>query len=360
MCRCEKRLNIAFYLPGATKIVSGGYKIIYTYANILSQRGHKVSILYGDQNLRGIPMIYAAQNLRRLAIYVIFGTRPRWFELERNIEVKYLLNGLSECDVEGKDVIIATAVDTATDVYSLQGITAKKCYFIQDFENWKVDERYVIDTFRLGLHMITVSEYLKGVIQKYTKDEVSVVPNAIDLESFQIINPIEKRDAYTISMLYHILPNKGSRFGIDALKKLKKDFPQLRAAVFGTCSRPKDLPKWIKYTKKASRDQLVYIYNHSALFLCPVIHEGFGLTGAESMACGCALVSTDYAAGKEYAIDGWNALLCEAKNTQSLYDKAKTCMEDDDLRIRIARQGAEDIKKLSWERAVEMFERELI
>ena len=156
------------------------------------------------------------------------------------------------------------------------------------------------------------------------------------------------------------MPNKGSIFGIRALVKLKKEFPELDATVFGTSKRPQELPGWITYRKNAAKEQLADIYNHSALFLCPVIHEGFGLTGAESMACGCALVSTDYEAGKEFAEHGQNALLCETGSAGKLFENAKRCILDDQLRIRLASQGAEDVKRMTWERALEKFERELV
>lgn len=353
-------MNIAFYLPGATNVVSGGYKIIYTYANLLNRKGHTVTILFGSHNLRGVPLIYGIRPLRKWMIERVFGRRPKWFDLDSGVKVRYLLDGLKESDAAGEDALIATAADTAEDVAVLQNIRAKKCYFVQDFENWKIDDAEVIRTYRLGLFMITVSQYMKSCIRKYAWEEAAVVENAIDLETFRVVNPICRRKACTVSMLYHQLPNKGSIFGIRALVKLKKEFPELEATVFGTCKRPRELPGWITYKRNVTKEQLADIYNRSALFLCPVIHEGFGLTGAESMACGCALIATDYEAGKEFAADGRNALLCETGSAEKLFENAKRCILDDQLRIRLARQGAEDAKNMSWERAVEKFERELV
>ena len=99
--------------------------------------------------------------------------------------------------------------------------------------------------------------------------------------------------------------------------------------------------------------------NNSSVFLCPTIREGFGLTGAESMACGCALVSTNYAGVREYAVDGRNSLLCDVNSENSLYKALKRCMEDNNLRIRLARTGNEDIQAFSWKSAIDKFERML-
>ena len=157
-------------------------------------------------------------------------------------------------------------------------------------------------------------------------------------------------------MLYHALEHKGSKYGIEALLELKKDYPELEAELFGVPERPEGLPEWIHYTQNASAAQLKEIYNKTAIFLCPTIKEGFGLTGAESMACGCALVTTDYEGAREYAEDRRNAVMCKIMDSEALCAAMKTLIENDDLRCRIASAGSENVKKLSWENSVAAFE----
>lgn len=41
--------------------------------------------------------------------------------------------------------------------------------------------------------------------------------------------------------------------------------------------------------------------NHARVFLCTSRQEGFGLTGLESIFCGCVLVTTDCRGIREYA-----------------------------------------------------------
>ena len=56
------------------------------------------------------------------------------------------------------------------------------------------------------------------------------------------------------------------------------------------------------------------ILNYASIFICSSINEGFGLTGAESMACGCALATTSYPAVFEYAVDKKNCLVSPVKD----------------------------------------------
>ncbi len=101
-------------------------------------------------------------------------------------------------------------------------------------------------------------------------------------------------------------------------KKLKEKYPNLQATLFGPSSRSKDIPKWIKYIHAANQQELNHIYNEAAIYMYPAIKEGFGLTGAEAMACGCAYVSSDYGGLHEYMISGRNVLLSAPKDVQGL------------------------------------------
>ena len=115
-----------------------------------------------------------------------------------------------------------------------------------------------------------------------------------------MLNPIEKRNPFKIGMLYHKAPYKGSKQTLNVIINLKKSYPELELIMFGTADVPKNLPKWITYYKNATQAKTIEIYNDISIFVSGTIKEGFGLTGLEAMACGAALVSTDYLGVKDY------------------------------------------------------------
>lgn len=141
-----------------------------------------------------------------------------------------------------------------------------------------------------------------------------LIPNGIDFKNFYIENPIEKRKLHTISMLYHTAEIKGSKYGIAALNILKNKYPDLKAFLFGVLPRPKEIPDWMEYTQNANPEQLRKIYNQSTIYLYPAIEDGFGLTGAEAMACGAAYVASDYGGVHEYTENGINVLLTQPRD----------------------------------------------
>ena len=136
------------------------------------------------------------------------------------------------------------------------------------------------------------------------------------------------------------------------MQRVKKNYPELEVYAFGNAKRPMELPQWFHYMEKASQSQVIDLYNNCAVFLCATVEEGFGLTGLESMACGCALVSSSYSAVFEYAENEKNSVLYPVKDVESMYKSICRVIDDDELRIRIAEMGVETAKKYSWDRAV--------
>lgn len=54
-------------------------------------------------------------------------------------------------------------------------------------------------------------------------------------------------------MLYHNSEHKGTKYGIEALNRLKELYPDLQAILFGTPARPNNLPDWIQYVQMLRR-----------------------------------------------------------------------------------------------------------
>ncbi len=346
-------MRITFCLPQPGNHPIGGYKVIYEYANRLFRKGYQVNIVYDCNRLFYKDKL---NFIRRAKIMIKYNRRKSWFRLEKGIRLRYALNGINNEAFPDADYVVTSAIETVEGVYRLSPQKGKKIYFVQDIENWRLGDDYVNKTYALPFTKIAISAWIKKRVDQFSETPTVVIPNGLDFDLLGVDCPIKTRKKASVSMLYHVLEHKGSKYGIEALLMLKKDFPELEAEMFGVPDRPADLPDWVHYTQKANSKQLKEIYNKTAIFICPTIYEGFGLTGAESMACGCALVTTDYEGAKEYAVNDRNAIICKTKDSNELYLAMKKLIENDEMRYRIAAAGAEDIKKLSWDRSIAAFE----
>lgn len=346
----EQEQVITFCLPMMTKGAVGGHKIIFELANQLAKRKYNVVLLF---DASGLYKKYHFPKLLRL----LLGRRkvkkgPVWFKLEDNIEKKCVL-GFTDYSVPKSSCLIATAVKTAEPVAKLKQ-QAKKGYYIQGLETWSLPMEKVVETYQLGMKNLVISKWLKKIVDKHSNAESILIPNAIDFNVFKLTSPIKGRNPYSIAMLYHTSEGKGTKYGLQVIEKLKEKYENLCVTLFGVPKRPESLPGWIKYIEKATPEQLCQLYNHTAIFISPSINEGFGLTGAESMACGCALASFKHGGALEYANKD-NACLSEVRNVEEMYRGIVELIQNQELRERIAEKGYFDIKERTWDKTVQIF-----
>lgn len=78
------------------------------------------------------------------------------------------------------------------------------------------------------------------------------------------------------------------------------------------------------------------------------------------MACGNVLVSTNYQGVREYAKDGYNALLSPVKDVDALVENVNRAFEDEELSNRLVANGQESVKRFSWEEAYQKFKKAIL
>lgn len=343
-------MKITFCLPSLPHVPVGGFKVVFEYANSLVERGHEVSIVCFTNQKFNVVKNHTAKYYLSL-IYKHF--YPKWFSLDKRIK-KIATPFRNEKHFPDADLVFATAINTAEIVYHLPKRCGRKFYLIQDFENWTFSDEEVYQTYQLGMNNIVISQWLYELVYQYDP-MVRLLKNPIDTKTFSLVNPIEERNPLEIAMLYHYGDHKGISVALEALELVRYKYPNIHVTMFGACDKRDDIDKkWISYYKNQTAKQLRDIYNKASIFVCASINEGFGLTGAESMACGCALVSTAYKGVFEYANEK-NALLSPVNDSHSLAKNVIKLIENQELRLSLARQGSEDLKAFSLENAVNKF-----
>ena len=337
----------------------GGFKIVYDYANRLVRDGHEVSLLYQNKiafrKRKWIP--HPAQIL---IAEVMTQVEPTWYHLDKRVRQISSLNPRLRQLVEGMDVVFATAVETVFNTIRYFP-DAKQCYLVQDYENWgRFSEAYLKATYRTDTTKIVISKWLEEFVNQYSPKKAVLIKNPIDVTVYKENCPVESRQKHSIGLLYHILPHKGTDTALKTVKQLKEIYPDLTVKMFGGYPVEEELPDWIQYTRNASQAETVEIYNQVQVFLCASRKEGFGLTGFEAIACGCALVSTDYQGVHEYAEDGENALLAPVDDVEGLVRCVRSLYENPEEMKRLSIKGRESVQQYSWDHAMEKLYSEVL
>ncbi len=351
--------TISFIFPHPVSAPTGGYKVVYEYANRLAEDGHKVNIVYsGSLFWRKKSIYFKLTNCYRYLQTLIKGYGCRkWFELDKRVK-EHLTFSLNYRHVPKSDIYVCTSPYTAMYVNNYP--TDNKYYFIQGYENWgAVTDEKLRETYHYPLKKIVISKWLQDIIEKEEKEDCTLIYNGFNFDNFNCYIPIEHKNKYKVTMLYHTMEIKGARYGIEALKIAKKKKTQLTVNMFGTPQRPNNLPEWIKYYHLPDRNTLNRIYNEGAIFLGCSNIEGWGLPIGEAMICGAAVACTDNKGYLEMAKDGETALVSPIKDAHELANNIICLIDNDELRYKIAKSGKEFIQQFTWDKSYTKFKETL-
>lgn len=354
-----KGRTVTFLQPGFGTYPIGGFKVTYEYANGLADRGWRVRIVHpcilSHEEIEMTRASFFLRTRRWLGYQrrrVTGSYRPdRWFNARPNVEL-LCAKTLDARHLPPSDAWVATYWYTAKWAATYPGT---HLYLIQHLETWCGPEADVMSTWKLPLRKVVISRWLEDVA-KSLDEPAEYIPNGLDFKAFGMDVAPEKRDPHRAAMLYHIADWKGSADGLSALHKAHARVPSLKAHIFGVHPRPNGLPNWVEYHQNPHQNKLREIYNQAAIFLSPSWTEGWPLPPAEALQCGAALAATDIGGHREYAHHGETALLGPPKDPDAMAVNILRLMEDQELRLRLAREGHQYIQQFTWGRAVASFE----
>lgn len=183
--------------------------------------------------------------------------------------------------------------------------------------------------------VIAVSESMKRDVEELygvASDKVRVIPNGIDVAEYRNRpNPGLLRrhgieaDVPFILFVGRITRQKGILHLLNALAHLPADSQvvlcagapdtpgigaEMRQRVADVRTRRPDL-KVIWIEAMLAREDVISLYSHAALFVCPSVYEPFGIINLEAMACGAAVVASRVGGIPEAVAEGETGLLVD-------------------------------------------------
>lgn len=343
--------KISFLLPCYAIRPIGGLKVIFEYANRLCDDNMDIHIFY-PMNLMPVTGVKKIKRFIAFFIFKLFNifTPKKWFILNKKIK-QHLIWDLSEKFVINSDIYIATGVQTAFELNKYKNIKDSKLfYLVQGFEDWIVPKEQVLESYRFPFTKIAISPWLQEIIKRQSEN-VFYVPNGLNFHKFYLKNTINSRNPKALLTLFHQDELKRSCDAIDAIKIVKSKIPDIEVSIFGVPSKPENLPEWINYYQNPSQEKILELYNNAAIYIAASRSEGFGLTLAEAMQCGCAVVCTDIGGYSLFAKDNETALLNEVYNVNKMAENIQKLIINNDLRYSIAFAGNENIKQFTWEKS---------
>ncbi len=129
------------------------------------------------------------------------------------------------------------------------------------------------------------------------------------------------------------------------------DTPELLARLeAGVAGRPEI--RWINAMLPVA--EVVQLYSHAAVFVCPSIYEPFGLINLEAMACGTPVVACRVGGIPEVVVDGETGWLVEPGDITALGRALRDALADPARARRMGEAGRRRVEaQFSWGRIAE-------
>lgn len=361
-------MKITYILPSYPRRPTGGYKVVYEYANALCERGHEVSVIhpYGVEPYLPEPPkdLVLLKNLWRRVLRWK-NARPvstqSWQPIDSRVKMEFLKGEPLPESLPDADVLIATGWQTAKYVWQAPLTKGKKLHHVADYEIWLTCDSETKDlmrqAFRLPLFKLSISSSASKMLKESASHEkpAHILHGLNHDVYYEQVSP-EQRSPITVGMPYRTAKKKGMDDGFKALRAVKEKIPDLRAFLFGSEAVQHELDPWMTYYYRPSNQEVADLYNSVAVFVVPSIAEGFGLPALEAMACGAAVCSTDTGGVNDYATHGVNALVSPPQVPEALARNIIRLIQDDELRHRLAHAGRAQAANFTWSRAAERLE----
>lgn len=187
-------------------------------------------------------------------------------------------------------------------------------------------------------NVIVEGEILKLDLLNHTElKNIKVIPNFKD---FPEIEKIKKETKSSFSFVYigRISKSKGIMEIIDAAKELQKTGFEFRIDFFGPLEEDFDFSEsHIEYKgfldfQKRGRESYELISNYDCM-LFPTYWQGEGFPGViiDAFIAGLPVIASDWNMNRELIEEGVNGFIIPAKSTESLYEKMKFVINNENI-----------------------------
>ena len=198
----------------------------------------------------------------------------------------------------------------------------------------------------------------KGIVDEFNcnKANITVINNGIDTNEFSPVNEVTRNEFRLITTASADVPLKGLDFSLKALKKLKKDFPNMHLIVIGFIKKGGHTEKLIKklglendvtFKSNLTKNEIKDCYSKSSIAIVSSLYEGFGYPVIEAMSCEVPLIATNVSSIPELTSEF--AKLVDPKNEEMIYQSVKDILAEYDKYKKIAIKGRQHvIKNFNW------------
>ena len=218
--------------------------------------------------------------------------------------------------------------------------------------------------------IIAVSAQMReDVLAHFSVDaeRVRIIHNGVDTEAFRRTERRDALDRHGVRPPYvlfvgRISEQKGIFHLLEAAAGLPADTQLVLCASspdtdelearLGAAVAQHPRVRWLN--AMLPREDVVQLYSHAALFVCPSVYEPFGLINLEAMACGTPVVATSVGGIREVVVHDETGWLVPPADPAALAAAMRALLAQPERAAAFGRAGRRRVEaQFSWERIAE-------
>jgi GT2 family glycosyltransferase len=323
--------HVAFVLPDWNP-VAGGCRVVGALANTFITAGIETTIYtMNDRLIPGdadFPMLFDIKPIRAL---------------------------------READVLVATRFDT---VAATQHIPARrKFYLVQQIETPMA--KYCGGTEDDVLRSYAQTEYEIITIGQHLADQLAELGRTskiLDVGFYRDLYPyVPNRSGSPVKVLMYASP---------ADYKGGEDLPKIAAAIrerlgnsveINSFHRDFESPTWSdRHFRPKTTKELAKIYAEHDIYVYASLSDGFAMTPIEAMACGTAVILTDFPGKDQYAKQGINCLIEGFRDAEGIASAVMTLARRPEQRKQLVMAGLQTAAHYDWSVVGKQYLREML
>jgi glycosyltransferase involved in cell wall biosynthesis len=228
----------------------------------------------------------------------------------------------------------------------------------QSFASYQCLEKIgLINADLVLVNSAAVQAELEGY--KLPIERIEIVPNGVDLETFQPGSDWPTDDGYML-FVGRLVAQKGVTFLLEALSVVLQRRPAARLIVVGDgelefflkrVTRYLGVPHRVTFLDWTTGPDLVSLYQRARFVVVPSYYEPFGIVALEAMACGRPVIASRTGGLAEIVNDGVNGFLVVVGNHLQLAQRMVSLLEDQERYESMGRAARKRAAEFSWQHA---------
>jgi len=383
----KKIAIVSSHFPGRTGVGTA----MWNYAQILSNRGHKVYFV--TDSTRPNEDNFTSDSIKILEIRPSMCFRSLIWSLGKRI-APFFVTAVSAVDIEVvkfassvknklTKIIDKYHIDTVLFPESFMEfiyfIPYKKCRILITFHC----PRYLFQ--KIGISNAPINRYLNikendcipradGWIApssamadlaadyyKIERAKIEIIPTPLDIDIFHPNICNKKNDELRICFVGRFSKEKGAEIIIDIIPKLMMNNPQISFTVVGNSHTPNkaksqidllleklksySLENRFKWFQHLPHSELPDFFRNHSIFVSPTLFESFGISIVEAQACGLPVVVSNVGGVPEVINDGITGFLANLEDREDFCNKLEKLIQDSVLRKKMSLDAVEFVKQ---------------